>query len=134
MNIPIHFPQVLEFFLFVDAIGASGLGDLQDVFAAHGAGVPHRAMGAALLESSHVESVDACVGVAFGRPDIFDAAVESASSVFVFGLQQAGLVVGGMCAAAASAEFLFGGFDFVDPVGVPVVVSCVSMMYFLLIS
>ena len=36
LNILIHFPQVLHFFLFVDAVGASGLGDLQDVFAAHG--------------------------------------------------------------------------------------------------
>ena len=63
--------------------------------------------------------MDAGVGVVFGGADARGAAVESAASVGVGGLELAGLAVGGVCAAAAVAELCFGLVDLVYPVLVP---------------
>ena len=82
LNIPIHFPQVLEFFLFVDASGHSCFGKTLHVGSCEGACVPVGAVCAAFLEAACVESVYACVCVSFFGADAECAAVESASSVF----------------------------------------------------
>ncbi len=64
----IHFAQGREFVDFVGAEGTFAFGGFGDVLAGHGAGLPHRAVAAALLDAPHVESVDARVGVAVGAP------------------------------------------------------------------
>lgn len=107
------------FLLFVGAVGAFGLFEIEDVLSGVGAGFPLGAVVSAGLEASGVESVDLGVGVVFGGADAGGAAVESASSVLVGGLELAGLSVGGVCAAAAVSEFFFGLVDGVYPVLVP---------------
>ena len=59
------------------------------------------------------------VGVVLGRADAVGAAVESAASVGMIALELAGIVVGGVCTAAAIPELFFGDVDLFDPFGVP---------------
>ena len=109
------------FYGFVDAGRAFRFGQVEDVFAGLGAVLPQGTVQAAALEAAGVEAVDDGIPIAQGCADAFGAAMKPAPPVPVRRAEFAGGPCGGVCAADAAVELLFGVVDFLDPLVVPFV-------------